>query len=469
MRVFLLAPYPEMNSIATTQYPPLGLLYLGSSVQDIVDDMQILDANILKLSIKETIKRIEEFAPDVLGISINVVTAKVSKKIATLIKEVIPDIKLVAGGPLPTTYPDKWLEYFDVVIVGEGEYPFREIIQRLIIGKEIASDYPGICITKGNCIKAKHPDLDNLPLPAYDYLKPDLQHYSKTARVVKSYMAPILTSRGCPYSCVFCDKSVHGTNFRPRTPESVLKEIQWLHDKYGVRQLDILDDNFTFDINRAEKILNGIIQIDDFAINCQNGIRADKISEQLVTKMKQAGVFRIGIGIESGNPFVLKQLNKKLDLKDVVKTIRMFRKQRITVQGYFIIGFPFENKECIKDTVKFAIKANPHFANFSHFLPIIGTPIYKELQKGGCLLTDEGEAEDGFFRLTPHFDNPNITYEDMKKIYSWVWRKFYFRPYKVFDILLSIRSWRELIWVTRIVISMIRNKLSNKNRNARSV
>lgn len=461
MKVFLLAPYPDINSMSSTQYPPLGLLYLGGSVQDIVDDMQILDANILRLGKKEIVKMIEEFAPDILGISINVVTAKVSKEIVALIKDVMPDIKLLAGGPLPTIFPDKWLEYFDVVIVGEGEYPFRQVIQQLKKGKNIADDFPGICTKRGNYIKAEHPDLDELPLPAYDYLIPDLQYYSQKARIVKSYMAPVLTSRGCPYSCVFCDKSVHGTNFRPRSPESVIKEIQWLHDKYGVRQLDILDDNFTFDMKRAERILDGIIQIDDFAINCQNGIRADKIDENLVLKMKQAGVFRVGIGIESGNLSVLKKLNKKLDLKDVINTIRMFRRYNITVQGYFIIGFPFENKKCIKDTVKFAIKANPHLANFSHFFPIVGTPIYKELQKQGQLLTDEGEAEDGFFRLNPHYDNFNISNDDMKKIYSWAWRKFYLRPYKIFDILLSIKSTKELVWEIRIAVSMIKSKLLN--------
>lgn len=462
MKVFLLAPYPEIINIATTQYPPLGLLYIGGSVKDLVDNMQILDANILRLNIEETIIKIKEFTPDILGISVNVVTAKVAKEVASEVKRLIPYVKLVAGGPLPTVFPDEWLKHFDVVVAGEGELPFRRIIEHLKQGNNITADCPGICLPNEKHEKACHPNLDELPFPAYDCLIPNLQYYSKTARIVKSYMAPILTSRGCPYSCIFCDKSVHGTNYRARSAESIIDEVKWLHGKYGIRQLDILDDNFTFDMKRTDEILDGIIQIDCFAINCQNGIRADRINEQLVKKMKRAGVFRAGIGIESGNPTVLKQLNKKLDLDDVIKAIKMLRKQRITVQGYFIIGFPFENKEYIVDTVKFAMKANPHFANFTHFFPIIGTPIYGDLQKEECLLIDGGEVEDGFYRTNTHFNNPNITNEEMAKIYIWSWRKFYFRPYKIFDIIFNIKSWKELIWVLRIAASMMKNKLLKK-------
>lgn len=459
MRVFLLAPHPEINNNSSTQYPPLGILYLGGAIQDIVEELQILDANVLKLSVQETVNRIRKFHPDVLGLSINIVTARVAKEIVRLIKRQLPNIKIIAGGPSPTISPNEWFEYCDVVISGEGEYPLRRIIEQLKSGQEIVADCNGICLPNGIHTKGEHPDLEELPLPAYDYLTPRLQYYSKRARIVKSYMAPILTSRGCPYNCVFCDKSVHGTNFRPRSPESVLKEIKWLHDKYGVRQLDILDDNFTFDIERANKILDGIIHIDDFAINCQNGIRADRINQSLVQKMKQAGVFRVGIGIESGNPKVLKQLNKNLDLNDVIKAIKLFRKQKITVQGYFIIGLPFETKEYIIDTVKFAIKANPHFANFSHYFPVVGTKIYNELQKEGRILAEDSNIEDGFFRTNSHIDNSNITYNDMTKIYRWAWRKFYFRPYKILDMLLSIKSYKELIWLMRIAKSMMKGNL----------
>lgn len=460
MRVQLLAPYPEhISNVATTQYPPLGLLYIAGAVKNSVEEMQILDANYLCLSVEQTLEHIRIFRPDILGISINVVTAHTARIIAQKVRESHPNIKLIAGGPHPTVFPKEWLDFFDIVMAGEGEKPFQVIIDLLKTGDPIPGNIPGICIPGGSFSKARNDDVDSLCYPAYDLLIPSLQEYSKKARTVKSYMAPILTSRGCPYGCVFCDKSVHGQNFRPRSAESVINEVRWLHDTYGVRQLDILDDNFTFDIERAEEILDGIMQIDKFAINCQNGIRADRINEALVKKMKKAGVFRVGIGIESGNKNVLKKLNKSLDLKDVMKAINLFRKVNITIQGYFIVGFPYETERDILDTIQFAKRANPHFANFSNFFPIVGTPIYDELYKNGELIDDSGEVEDGFYRLNSHIKNANISEERMRQLYSMCWRKFYFRLYKVIDVALSLHSFKEFQWVVRVAVSMMRNRL----------
>lgn len=462
MKLLLLSPCPQINNMSSTQYPPLGLLYIGSYVKDIVDCLQILDANVMQLNTDDTIEKIKDFAPDILGISINVATAKSAKCIVEKVKKQMPNVKTIAGGPHPTISPEEWLKYFDIVIAGEGEVPFRSIISQFNAGKNIEAECQGICLPNGEITHACHPDIDMLPFPAYDCLNPDIQYYSKKARVIKPYMAPILTSRGCPYSCSFCDKSVHGINFRPRSVESVLNEIKWLYEKYGVRQLDILDDNFTFDKARAHKILDGIIEIGNFKINCQNGIRADRIDNELAIKMKKAGVFRVGIGIESGNPEILKRLNKQLNLEDVTNAIRMLRNQRITTQGYFIIGLPFECASDIQDTINYAIKANPTFANFAHYFPIMGTTIYDELKKNNKLMIENGEIEDGFFRSASYIKNPNISFEDMARIYGQAWRQFYFRISKIVDVLMSVKSWRELLWIARISLSMFKSKLLRK-------
>lgn len=463
MRVLLLAPYPEkMKNVSTTQYPPLGILYIGGAIRDLVTDLMILDANVLKLSKDETINRVIDFQPDIIGISVNIVTAEVARDLANEIKNIIPEVLLIAGGPLPTAAPKEWLLTFDLVIRGEGEETFRYIVLNWEKNKNKDLIFPGLCIRDGNVTMAVHPDLDKLPFPAYDYLVPSLPFYSKKARIVKKNMASILTSRGCPYGCIFCDKSVHGTNFRPRSVTSVLNEIKWLYDKYHVRQLDILDDNFTFDIERAMKILDGLMKIGKFAINCQNGVRADRLTKELVKKMKQAGVFRAGIGIESGKPEVIKKLNKHLELSNVAKAIAMFREQRITVHGYFILGFPFETREDILDTIRFAVQVNPHYANFSHFIPIIGTPIYNQLVNENKLIRTNGEISDGFYRLDAQIKNNPVNSDEMKKLYTKAWRRFYLRPRKVADILSSVKSFYELIWIINIGKDMFKNHLLKK-------
>lgn len=428
-------------------------MYLAACVEDIVDSILVLDANVLELSIEQTCNKISEYSPDIVGISINMTTSDISNEIAKKVKSENSFIKLIAGGPSPTSSPDNWFKFFDVVIAGEGEIPFRNIVKQLLNSKEIVCMCPGICMEGVPSSKATHPDLEKVPFPAYKYLYPGLHYYSKKARLIKPFMAPILTSRGCPYSCTFCDKSVHGTGFRARSPQSVLNEIRWLRQEWEIRQIDILDDNFTFDLERAEIILDGIIEMGKIYINCQNGVRADRLTPQLIKKMRSAGVFRVGIGIESGNRAILAKLDKKLDLEIAENVIGLFRKERITVHGFFIIGLPFETIDDINETIEYSIKINPHFANFSRFFPIIGSPIYNQLISSKRL-ADCGE--NGFFSLNSSVIYDNMSNEEVNEVFTKAWRKFYLRPYKVFDIIRSVKSFKEFCWIIRVGLSIIK-------------
>ena len=461
MKVALVNPYPYYSTgIESTLYPPLGILYIGGYISSMVDSLLILDSNALHLGVEATYRKIIESEPDIIGISVNIATARAARELAELIRCRYKKALLVAGGPLPTVYPERWLDYVDVVIVGEGEIPFAEMIKRIKDRADLSSDNPGICIKGKPITRAPFADPDKIGYPAYEYLNPPLATYTKDARVVKPYMAPILTSRGCPYNCIFCDKSVHGSKFRPRSYQSVLDEANWLRTKFDVNQLDILDDNFSFDLLRTEKILNGLIRLGGFKINCQNGLRADKVNQELVKTMKKAGVFKVGIGIESGSISVLKRIDKKLDLEQVGKVIKWFRNERVTVHGYFILGFPFESADDIMQTLKFAIDVNPHFANFSNFLPIPGTKLYKELDSSNKLMRGGTlETECGFFRNDSLTAFENLTSEHASKLYKYVWRSFYLRPNKIIDILKTIKSRNEFIWILRISISIVKRRL----------
>ncbi len=458
MKVALINPFPYyIKGVESTLYPPLGLLYIGGCIVNQVDSLLILDANGLGLNIVDTVKRIIEFNPNVIGISINAATATAARGLAVEFRKQLPNAMLLAGGPQPTVFPNDWLSYVDAVIIGEGEIPFSKLVTELKLGTGRWREIQGVYV-KGKSATSNLPvDPNLLPFPAYHYLEPSIHYYTQRARVVKSYMAPIITSRGCPYGCIFCDKSVHGYQFRPRTPESVLKEIKWLRKEFGINQIDILDDNFTFDSNRADEILDGIIKEGGFAINCQNGLRADRLTAQLVKKLKQAGLFKTGIGIESGSPAILKKIDKRLDLEKVCQAIKWLRKEKITVHGYFIIGFPFETLEDIMTTLRFAKEANPHFANFSLFLPIPGTKIYNILLGEGRLLKNEHDKiTDGFFSKKSYIQLEYLNNQELQAVYKLIWREFYFRPTKVLDIVKTLNSWSELKWVWKIACSMIK-------------
>lgn len=461
MKVTLILPYVDDSpKISTTLYPPMGLLYLAACVQDIVEEVTVLDANVLEMKLEQVLDYNKVKESDVVGISINMMTEKIAVEMAIEIKKKSPNITLIGGGPSATTNPKKYLNYFDVVIAGEGEIPFRRVIEQLNAGNTITDKCSGVIIDECRISQAERPELDNLPFPAYQCLQPSLKYYTKKARIVKPLMAPLLTSRGCPFTCAFCDKSVHGNNFRPRSVESVISEIRWLYEEYGVRQIDILDDNFTFDIQRAEDILNGIISIGKIAINCQNGLRADRVTEDLVRKMKMAGVFRVGIGIESGNEKTIRSINKHLDLETVKRCIALFRKYHITVHGFFIIGLPSETEEDILNTINFAVKLNPHFANFSRYMPIVGTPLYEQLEEKNQL-TNSGE--NSFFSLISPIKYDIISTDKVSELYKKAWVKFYLRPYKLLDILISVKSYKEFLWILRLGFSVLKNLIFTQN------
>ncbi len=153
-------------------------------------------------------------------------------------------------------------------------------------------------------------------------------------RARKKPVGVILTSRGCPYQCTYCNSSVFGKKFRARSPENVLQELDLLVNDFGIRQLDVLDDNFSLDIPRAEAILDGIIARGyKLLINLQNGVRADGINERIVHKMKLAGVFKVGVGVESGDVRILAGIKKNLSLDKAKEAFRMFRKEGILTSG----------------------------------------------------------------------------------------------------------------------------------------
>jgi radical SAM superfamily enzyme YgiQ (UPF0313 family) len=298
-------------------------------------------------------EKLASFSPDIIGIQLNIVTAKAGMELCGILKKRF-NVPIIYGGPFASSNYAKLLSTgADAVVIGEGEHTFTELCS----GKDWRK-IDGMYFRKSDkVVMTKHraliESLDELPLPAF-HLLPDLSLYRSRSR--KSPMAPIFTSRGCPFQCTYCNSNIFGKRFRARSPENVMKEIDILVAKYGVRQLDILDDNFTLDIERAEKILDMIIERDyGLAINMQNGLRADKLTPRLIMKMKKAGVYKVGIGIETGNRDVLLSIKKGLNLDSVGRSLRWFRQAGIVTIGFFMLGFPSDTPKTMKDTIDFAI------------------------------------------------------------------------------------------------------------------
>ncbi|MDP2939818.1 MAG: radical SAM protein [Candidatus Omnitrophota bacterium] len=467
MKAILINPYPYYaRGVEGIVYPPLGLIYLASVAKNRnLGDMRVLDANIMKLENKGVIAQILDYNPDIIGISSNIVTHRSALELAKLIRLNGMKQLLLVGGPYPVLFPDKYLEYCDIIVNGEGEETFCDILEACRYKKEIFS-LKGILYKKDNSIfhnknREFMDNLDDIPFPDYTLLKPSIDYYSKRARIIKNIMAPVMTSRGCPYQCTYCNKSVFGSTFRCRTPENILMEIEWLHKNFKVDQIDILDDNFNLIPERAEKLLDKIIDTDlNIAISCHNGLRADKISDSFAEKLKKSGVFKVGLGIETADFKLMQTIKKNLDLNKVKDAITALRKQRITVHGYFIFGLPGDTPSSMKRTIEFAKDVNPHFCNFATCIPFPGTEVYNIVRKEGTFLEDvDNGVSSGFFDGKVFFEINGTKAKDVSYYCKKAYKDFYFNAEKILDIAFTIKNFRELKWVLSTSLSLVKNML----------
>jgi len=451
-------PYYAKGINEATLYPPLGIAYLSAVLEEHDIECKIIDAAALQLTLRDIYKEVKVFKPDAIGITSNIVTARGAMETGIYLRTKFPNEWIIYGGPYATAESDYILKktHGDIVVRGEGELTIVDLTN----SPGNLAEIHGISYRLGSKIVRNQEreligNIDSIPFPAY-HLLPDFRLYRSRNR--KSPIGFLISSRGCPYSCIYCNKNIFGRRFRSRSPANVLTEIELLVGRYHVRQIDILDDNFTLDIPRAERIFDEIIKRDIRVLfNFQNGIRADRITPELVHKMKLAGVYKAGIGIESGDPAIQKIIKKSLDLSTVMKASRLLRREGIIVVGFFMIGIPGEDAQSVQKTIDFAKKVDPHIANFSIVVPLPQTELFDIVKKGGKFTSDvEHGTKTGFYADDFTFEFGDINAEFIRKYASKAYKEFYLRPSKILDILLSIKSFGELKWIIDTAKPLVR-------------
>jgi anaerobic magnesium-protoporphyrin IX monomethyl ester cyclase len=442
---------PGTNNFVS-RYPALGLAYLASVLRNNNIRVKIVDANVLELDSAQVMKIISSEAPDLVGISLNIATARNGMELSCSIKN-STDIKVCLGGPFASSNIEQVLltANADFIVFGEGENTLLDLCK----GKPVSAIKGLAWKSAGGRVVINEPadliqSLDDIPIPAYDLL-PSFKLCRSIAR--RSPVASMLTSRGCQYSCTYCTNHIFGNQLRMFSPKRVIEEMELLVSKHGIKQIDILDDNFTQDINHAEEILDLIIERKlNISINFQSGLRADTLTYPIVKKMKKAGVFRVSIGCESGNKQIIKEIKKNLDLSRVKQAIKWLKEEGIMTNCFFMLGFPSETPQAIWDTINFAIEANPLTAAFSVLIPFPGTEIHAFLKERGLLDEDlmNGVIR-GYFNAKMYHKCPNLTQEQIYKLHSLAYRRFYLRFNKIIEILKEIRSLNELLWYFNIL------------------
>ncbi|KPK42631.1 MAG: hypothetical protein AMJ78_01795 [Omnitrophica WOR_2 bacterium SM23_29] len=417
MKVLLIQPpFTIFKTEAKVCHPPLGLAYLAAVLKKdhdvlILDTLaegyseeSVVDREVKRygLSFENIKKRIESFLPDVVGVSclFSAQTQNV-KKICKLAKEIDKKAITVIGGAHPSTLPEEMLEdsNVDFVVIGEGEEKIRKLLEYIENKKDMQlEDMDGIGFRYNGSIKINgrniySTNLDTFPFPYWDafplerYFFIGAPHGGLTK---KAPFLPVITSRGCPFECIFC--SVHnlwGRDYRKRSTENVLMELDYLVDRFGVKEILFEDDNLTLDKERAKEIFNGMIN-KKLEVNWSvpNGIAVQTLDEEMLELMKASGCHHISIGVESGDEYVLKNIIKKpIDLRIVKSVINKAKILGLETTVFFVVGLPGETKRQLKNTFLLAEDLGADNVNFFFATPLPGTRLLKvckekELIKG---------------------------------------------------------------------------------------
>jgi radical SAM superfamily enzyme YgiQ (UPF0313 family) len=417
----------------------------------------------LRWGIWRVISEIKKHMPAIVGISVNLYTYQVCLKLVAEIKEYFPKAFIILGGPTPSSIPFKLINAsrVDAIVVGEGEEAFGDIIANYKNKKHLFKGVKGLIYRQQNEIITNEPrgfakDINAFSPPAY-HLFPDLNMYKTRAK--RRPAASLITSRGCPYQCVFCSKDVFKNICRARSPENVISEIDLLVKKHGVKQIDILDDNFLIDKNRAEKILDLLIERNyDLCVNFQSGIRTENLDQNMIGRMKKAKVWKLAIGVESGDSAVLKTIKKQLDLNKVLAVTQMAKRAGIKVYGFFIIGLPGDSASSMQKTIDFAIKMDPQIANFCICIPFPGTELYQMIKKEGRFLVDiDYGINAGFYANRVFYEMQGLDKTTVLKYYKKALKDFYFRPAKILELAKAFTSKDEIRWFFDTGFSLINN------------
>jgi anaerobic magnesium-protoporphyrin IX monomethyl ester cyclase len=463
VRVMLINPKFHLP-IDTRTTPHLGLAYLAAVSERRGDQVLLFDADVEEEPITDAVRR---FRPDIVGITANTPQVKQAWRTAEAIKSV-KDIPIAIGGPHPSVLPVESAERpgIDIVARGEGEEIWMEICGAVDKAMAANPDFTardlldpqtrlldpilGITIKSLDGEIHNHPDhppiadLDSLPWPAYHVFKMDrytnLQPATDAIDGAKSFS--ILTSRGCPYRCSFCSQSIMPHKWRARSAENVLAEWRHLVEELGAQEIGVLDDSANIRVERLLKLSDLLIEnkLNHVPWIFVNGIRANLASRELLAKMKAAGLKRTAFGVESGDPDILRAVDKRVDLDTVRRAFKDAKDVGLETIGFFIIGLPGETEETMERTIRFACELDPMIANFSMLTPYPGTKAYEIARQQGRMLVNDWE-DYIFFEGKARYEMGAMTASIIERKWKEAYRRFYLRPHRIVRTLARKDFW----------------------------
>lgn len=419
--------------------PGIGILVLAAMARQKGYAVHVIDAKRAGTTNEEAARRIVALQPDYVGLSCTTISVTNGSRVAKAVKAALPGCTTIIGGSHVSAIPERTLSEFaafDFGIVGEGEHSLFDLLAKLEDGRDVR-DVQGLTYRDpeaGGTIRANPratyiEDLDALPMPAWD-LVPNFPHAFAPSmfNYRRSPVGTMITQRGCPFSCTFCDRSTSGKRGRWHSVEYVVRMLQQMAD-YGVKHVLFYDDLFTVNKARVRQLCEAMLDHGlDFSWSCNS--HPNLLDPETMALMRRAGCWQIAYGIESGSQRVLNHVKHEVKLDKLLKTLHMTREAGLKIKGLMMCAHPTETVESLEETNRFLKTAPLDLMQLTKFTPYPGTPSYPTIHEHGAFVEDwENMNAMNFVFIPTGLDEPTL-----ERYFHRMYRTFYTRP----DVLVGL-------------------------------
>ncbi len=427
---------PTKELIVIPPLPPTDLMYLASVAEKVGLEAKICDYSQGGCFEED----LQSFAPDYLVVNIATPTLEHDLEAVKKAKKICKNIITIAKGAAFLTLAEKIIlnhSELDIGILGEAEQTLEEILQN-----KDKKDILGIYYLENGEVKftGKRPfieDLDSIPFPARHLVDNNIYRRPDNNKV----QATIKVSRGCPFHCFFCLATpVSGAKVRRRSPENIVAEIKECVDKYNITNFLFWSDIFNIDKEWTMDLCKKIME-SGLKITWSANTRADTADLEMAEMMYKSGCRLVSIGVESGSQYMLEKMGKKITLDDVRNTVRIFKKAKIRIYNYFVIGLPWETEETAEETIRFAIELDSDFISFYTATPLPGSRFYEYAIEHN-LFDKETSFENAYYY--PAVNTHYLTRQRIFELHKSAIKRFYLRPLYILKMLSRIRSFEEV-------------------------
>ncbi|MBU0714505.1 MAG: B12-binding domain-containing radical SAM protein [Verrucomicrobia bacterium] len=387
-RVLLVSP-EENDGKPYEHFPSGALILLGSLLRERGHTVRLVHMTADRIGVDDLQAVVERFVPDLVGLTMNTYQTRSVREVSTALKRRNAALPIMVGGPHASALRERIFKFFphiDYAVCGEGEQALLELLANVPPDR-----IPGLCRPgQSQVVRSQPPDLDFIPLPRLDLI--ELSRFPGADPHRAHPQMFVMASRGCPFQCTFCNKSVFGHSVRFRRPELIVREVEWLHTEYGIREIFFQDDTFNLKRDWAEHVMQLII---DRKLNRKiaftTSFRANRnlIDAELLRMAKAAGFWLIFYGVENGNQAMLDAMGKGLTLEEIRRAFRLTHEAGLETKASFMIGMPGETEDTVEESICLWRELDPLAAGVGPAIPFPGTEFDRMITANGHKLSED--------------------------------------------------------------------------------